>query len=263
MNTLTARGMVLDQEILFISDYVPASPLSEYLVDGTLSRDQVATVIDGIATALDAARLQGLPHLNLKPTNVLIATARGSLKVYVTDFGMARQTWSHVAMEVGEALPSDLLYVAPEQFSGHSHARSDIYSLGVIACALLGGLDGVATPNPGTLLWAHANGMPVETLKLDIFPDHLASVLASALARSPDDRPPSSTEFSEYLAEALIPEPGRLPAPVATLPRASDSRIGDSGTPPVTGVEILAIAVPAALVSFVVTVVVLRLVGLT
>ena len=88
-------------------------------------------IADGLAYAHD----RGIVHRDLKPENILI-TETGEVKV--ADFGLARSV--HIELHLtpsGEAVGTPY-YMSPEQVRGKgTDARSDIYSLGIIAFEML------------------------------------------------------------------------------------------------------------------------------
>jgi serine/threonine-protein kinase len=267
-NILVAREMITDRQVAFVSDYAPAISLAEYLASGvSVPVNDIVHIVEGIARALDAGASGGLWHLNLKPTNVLLdGNAHGTPRVYVTDFGMARQSWEHISLEVGEILPADLLFIPPECLSIAPHSRSDVYSLGAIAYSLLGGSNEAAALNPGVMLWAYANGLSLTVLNLEAFDDDVASILASATSRIPEERPASGLEFSTRLAEALglkRDEDATTTAVPVSLVGANG--IGDAVPANIRYASLFELFITAAvvtLVSCICTVLVLKLSGL-
>ena len=98
------------------------------------------SVVGQLAGALDCAHAAGIAHRDLKPSNVLV---RRDGIVKLTDFGLARPA---VDKNVGQSLTESRQivgtpqYMAPEQFLGErGDARSDLYSLGVLAYEMLTG----------------------------------------------------------------------------------------------------------------------------
>ncbi len=91
--------------------------------------EMIRQLLDGLGYAHEL----GVVHRDIKPSNILI-NDDGRLKL--TDFGIARID-SSTLTQVGEIMGSPG-YMSPEQFLGTDiDARSDIYSVGVIAYELL------------------------------------------------------------------------------------------------------------------------------
>lgn len=118
----------------------------EYAARGTL-RDRIAHDNDVVHNlrgnldlgiqlchALEHAHSRGLIHRDLKPANILIAED-GAAKL--TDFGIAKRggmigTAENAAMAAQQSSCAGTpVYMAPEQWSAHIDARTDLFALGV------------------------------------------------------------------------------------------------------------------------------------
>lgn len=94
------------------------------------------TAIDA-ARALDAAHRQGIVHRDIKPVNLLLGKALGTVKL--ADFGIAVDLESTRMTSTGTVLGT-VLYMAPEQIRGETSkidGRTDVYALGVTLFELL------------------------------------------------------------------------------------------------------------------------------
>ena len=92
----------------------------------------VAAIGMQAADALHYAHVHQTLHRDVKPANLLL-DSQGV--VWITDFGLAKALEQDQASQT--ALAGTLRYMAPEQFSGHVDARSDVYSLGLTLYELL------------------------------------------------------------------------------------------------------------------------------
>lgn len=130
--------------------------------------DRVADLVRQLARVLAEAHGRGLIHGALRPDSVIIQQTTGrSDYVRLTGIGLGDTPFS---LGAGP-------WVAPEQRDGQpADARSDLYTLGLMGRALLGGLspaEAAAGPLPGA-------------------PPKLLEVLDAICRRSPAQRPPSA-----------------------------------------------------------------------
>jgi eukaryotic-like serine/threonine-protein kinase len=159
-----------------------------------------------IARALAYAHELEIVHRDVKPHNVLLDSA-GAAKV--TDFGIARTLDVDEALTQTGAVMGTGQYLSPEQASGErGDERSDQYSLGVVMYELLTG----EVPYSGGSLMAiamrHVND-PVPSVREhrpEVSP-RLDSVVATAMAKSPEDRFPSMQAMVTALEACLAELP--------------------------------------------------------
>jgi eukaryotic-like serine/threonine-protein kinase len=177
---------------------------------GRLSPSDAVAVIEQVAAALDSAHQAGLVHRDVKPSNILVATARNF--VYLIDFGIARATADTSLTQTGHTMGT-LAYMAPERFRGTTDPRADVYSL---ACVLYECLTG-RRPYPGETveeqISAHLNTPPPQpsTMAPDVAPAFDA-VIARGMAKDPHDRYQTTTELANA-AKAALTSPINAPAP--------------------------------------------------
>jgi len=161
-------------------------------LSGMLSAENLAGVLKKAALALDHAHSKGLIHRNLTPDSLLL-NDDGDLKI--TGFEIARPA-QYLNSEPGQDL--DLLldsihYMSPELVKGDTlDARSDQYSLGVIAWQALTGALPFRADSPITLL---AN-IAFEAPELGGVSGAVVKTFERVLAKSPPDRFGSASEFA-------------------------------------------------------------------
>ena len=109
------------------------------LVGGrTLGWDEARRLCAPVAAALAHAHARGVVHRDLTPSNVLVE--RGTGRVVVTDFGLARLARGTTTAPVSGVLAGTPEYWAPEQASGaETGPATDLYSLGCILFQLISG----------------------------------------------------------------------------------------------------------------------------
>lgn len=188
-----------------------------------LRQETILVTLENMLEALDHAHATGVIHCDLKPSNVLISSVGrldgGPLaEVKISDFGMVRlvgETWVKTraersvgrSMSLGDlstllpidpdaetaALLGTYTYMSPEQRRGLSlDARSDLYSMGLMAYRLLTGEE----LSPGAL---------------GRLPRHLVPAwrefLAGALQEKPERRYPdvgSMRKALEHVEDQLV-----------------------------------------------------------
>ena len=105
--------------------------------NGNPSLENIAGLIDQIASALDAAHQQGVVHRDLKPANILL-DERGN--AYLSDFGIAKELGSDKDLTETSAILGTPAYISPEQVQGQQvSAQTDIYALGILVYELVVG----------------------------------------------------------------------------------------------------------------------------
>ncbi|HXO42356.1 MAG TPA: protein kinase [Thermoanaerobaculia bacterium] len=168
---------------------------------------RVKSILAEIASGLQEAHALGVVHRDLKPENVILTATR----LKILDFGIARMTgFDKRLTQVGFALGSPL-YMSPEQIQGITlDNRSDLYSLGVLAFALLIGHEPFDGANSTAIAIQHLQQPPPDlySLRPDL-PAGWGEVVTKLLAKRPDDR----YQSSEDVIAALMPLPVEPLAP--------------------------------------------------
>ena len=147
----------LPDAMFLAREFVDGGTLAEWIA-ATPDADLAlrASLFTQIANALEYAHRLGVPHLNLKPTNVLVS---GDVVVKIAGFGVAPLVDAISAASSTPVLASG--YAAPERLSGgHGDARTDVYGLAIVARDLFtGAISGGAsrTPEPPAALDAAAH----------------------------------------------------------------------------------------------------------
>jgi serine/threonine-protein kinase len=174
--------------LFMATEYVEGSNLAERLAEGvTWDLAGRASVVVQMLDALDFAGQLGVPHLNLKPTNVVIGPGHA---VKVGGFGVGSFVSRLAAASSAPASPVSR-YASPERARGEpGDQRSDVYSAALIARDVVLGSDaGAASPD-------YLDGPNVD-LGL------LQAVLARAVGANPDDRYPTAEALKLELLLAL------------------------------------------------------------
>ncbi len=176
---------------------------------------EVADIVTAVADALDYAHARGLLHRDVKPPNILLTNPeRGGRRLIVlADFGIARNAAEANGLTDTNVTVGTVNYASPEQLMGSKlDGRADQYSLAATAYHLLIGSPMFGSSNAAVVIGQHLNAPPPRLG--DVRPElaRLDPVLAKALAKNPDDRFRSCTEFANALRQAVEASPGPLPA---------------------------------------------------
>jgi streptogramin lyase len=200
----------LDGRLYLVMRYVEGSDLKALLREqGPLEPARAVAICAQLADALDAAHERGLVHRDVKPSNVLLDQHE---RAYLADFGLSRRLADHApGLAATESLGTPA-YVAPEQIRGDDvDGRADQYSLACLLYESLSGEPPFRRESELGVLWAHLEEEPPTLPALE-------EALAKGLAKDPETRFASCTEFVEAARQALgiaqPTRPSRLRLPV-------------------------------------------------
>jgi serine/threonine protein kinase len=169
----------------------------------------VSEVCRGLAHAHAASDAQQRPlniiHRDVSPSNILISRS-GDVKIM--DFGVARADLGLASLPEQDKgiLKGKLGYMSPEQVTGLPlDRRSDIFALGVVLfeCLTLKRLF-VGQNDVQTLLNVREADVEERFKRHSYLPRPIRAILARALAKSPDERFQTATDFQEAILDYLF-----------------------------------------------------------
>ncbi len=204
----------IDGRLFLDMRLVEAPDLATLLEEkGRLEPATAVHVITQIASALDAAHAQGLLHRDVKPSNILL-TAEGF--AYLIDFGIARGG-SDTTLTAAGVMIGTLAYMAPERLTlGETDARSDVYALACVLYECLAGTKPYRGDSVERQIAAHLTDEPPRPSAAGI-PAAFDPVIATGMAKKPEERYGSAGELAAAAQHALLPptapEPPPLPRP--------------------------------------------------
>jgi response regulator RpfG family c-di-GMP phosphodiesterase/tRNA A-37 threonylcarbamoyl transferase component Bud32 len=198
-----------DEELAYIvMELVNGKSLHQLLANGaTYSLTEIAEIIRSLLDGLGYVHEEGVVHRDLKPSNIMI-NSDGRIKV--CDFGIAH-TESSELTQLGDVLGS-LHYMSPEQFIGMSiDARSDLFSVGVIAYELLTGKKPFFG-NSATVMQQviYQREAPPSSINPLLTPE-IDAVIHKALEKNSDKRFQTAREFSDAFVKAVSASTGNVP----------------------------------------------------
>ena len=204
--------------IYLAMEYVDGEPLTEVLArERALPPERAAEIVRQTGEALSAAHDLGIVHRDLKPDNIMLARDRdGGDLVKVVDFGIAKAA----GVEAQKVTRTGLVigtpeYMSPEQIAGDPlDARSDVYSLGLVACTLFTGrLPFLSrTAQESVIMRLTDPPKTLAELRGDLsWPPVVQEVMDRALQRDAAHRFGSAREFGRALHDAVAGLPVSLP----------------------------------------------------
>ncbi|OMC43108.1 serine/threonine protein kinase [Mycobacterium sp. IS-2888] len=193
---------------LWISmDYVEGTDAAELLRTqhpSGMPKSQVLEIISAVADALDYAHSRGLLHRDVKPSNILLTEAAPRRRILLADFGIARELGEISGLTATNMLVGTTAYCAPEQLQGADlDGRADQYALGCTAFNLLTGSAPFHHSNPAVVITQHLSTPPPHVSERRPELADLDGALAKALAKKPDDRYATCSDFAAALGSQL------------------------------------------------------------
>ncbi|HEX5899761.1 MAG TPA: serine/threonine-protein kinase [Solirubrobacteraceae bacterium] len=210
-HVIPIQGMGEIEGQLYIATRLTESTLKDLIVAGPIPVDDAIAILAAVADALDAAHAAGVIHRDIKPANVLMDPGP---RVYLTDFGLARDPTGFALTAPGQVLGT-IDYMAPELLEGvRIGPATDIYALACLAVEVFTGQVPFLRDNDAATTYAHVMGTPPSVSeRRPELPAALDDVIATGMAKSPDDRPATAGTLVADMLRALDrPQPVGLVA---------------------------------------------------
>ncbi|MCR2801435.1 protein kinase [Microbacterium sp. zg-Y818] len=178
-----------------VMEYCSRPTLAETYPHRTVSVPELLQTLVRLCGAVETAHRAGILHRDIKPANVLTTDYGWPA---LTDFGL-----SSLAGAAADAAGVSVPWAAPELVSGRGFdARSDVYALAATAYTVLAGRTPFEDPRARTDLTAHVTRVLTEAVPpigRDDVPIALERLIITALAKDPDRRSQTASEFARTL----------------------------------------------------------------
>lgn len=252
-------GSTPDGILYFVMEFLHGGSVADRLAaEGAMAPPRASHIVEQVCGSLEEAHGRGIVHRDLKPDNVVLIDRAGHKDfVKVLDFGIAKRTSAPDSEESRLTQQGMVVgtppYMSPEQFAGRDvDARSDIYSLGVMAYEMLTG----KLPFKANTAWEWAAQhltsppIPIESLvEGQRVPQPMRDAIRRALAKSPDERFQTVGSFVEafsgaaaasspdFLGETVSVRKTELAPPIGVARTVGDLAPQVGGAPPLGGVS--------------------------
>lgn len=204
-----------------VMDFIAGVTLRQLLERGRLPPARVVAIARQLLAGVAHAHAQGIIHRDLKPENLILGDSAGLADhVRILDFGLAK-------LRDGPAMTSGLAigtpsYMSPEQAGapGDIDGRTDIYAIGILLFEMLAGRKPFVSDKVADILVMHRDTPPPSlraTVPAAKISAELEAVVNKALAKTPDARFSTATEFAQALDHipeaAAVRAAGHFPGP--------------------------------------------------
>ncbi len=189
--------------LYYVSPYVPGGSLRDRLDrEKRLPIDEAVRISVEVGTGLDYAHRNGFVHRDVKPENILFADGHALL----ADFGIARVRAgpNSEPLTKGGITLGTPEYMSPEQASGADDigASTDLYALGCVIYEMLAGHPPFRGSSTLSIMARHVTEKPkpLRTIRPEV-PPHVEHAVARALAKMPEQRFATVSEFTAALQQ--------------------------------------------------------------
>jgi len=170
-----------------VLEYFPGGTLKQK-IGGLVAWQEAARLLLPIARGVEYAHNRGVIHRDIKPANILM-TEDG--EPTLSDFGIAKlfQGDKTTTLTGSGAAIGTPEYMAPEQWTGQTGPKSDMYSLGVILYEMVTGRRPYIADTPGgVFLKQVTEPLPLPGEIVPDLPESVERFLLKTLAKEPADR---------------------------------------------------------------------------
>jgi eukaryotic-like serine/threonine-protein kinase len=184
-----------------VMEFVPGGTIERFCAaDELLPVEQTVEIVFKCARALSYAHMQGVTHRDIKPGNLLYASAPTDVRI--SDFGLALNVGAETTQITGVGSPA---YMSPEQIREElvDH-KTDIYSLGVVMYQMLAGKLPFHGTNKFSMIYQITQfDPPPPSSHRSAVPESLDRIVRRAMHKDAAARYQNGDELAEALVQAL------------------------------------------------------------
>ncbi len=207
VTTIYDFGVTDDGTPYIVQEFLTGDDLDKVIKKrAVMSLQSKVDILVDICEGLGYAHAAGIIHRDIKPSNIRILDD-GSVKIM--DFGIAKSMVSPSTLTQTGITLGTASYLAPEQIRGETlDARTDIFSLGVLAYELLTGQKPFSGDHISTVLYRIMNEIPPRPGEIDpAIPRTLETAIGKALEKDRTLRYASCADLKADLAASLRSAP--------------------------------------------------------
>lgn len=207
--TVLDHGRDADGNLFYTMEFIRGMTLTQWVEQhGPLPPARALRILRQICAAVGTLHARQLLHRDIKPDNVIAYAAHGDYDlIKLLDFGLIRDLENTASRDLtrNARIVGTPAFMAPERLLDPRRIdpRTDLYGIGCIAFYLLVGRRPFEAKQDGDLVQQvqHVPAPAVSSLSVFPIPLALDAIIASALAKRPEDRPASAEAFDAALRE--------------------------------------------------------------
>ena len=183
--------------VYYVMEYIGGGSLDDYILrEKRLGQDETIRIARQIGTSLSFMHTQGMLHLDLKPSNIML---KETGDIVLIDFGLSKQYDANGIPESSTTVGGGTPGYAPIERAHYHEGKGfpvtmDIYALGGTMYKML---TGRRPPEASEIL---NNGFPLEELQAHQVTDRLSACIKKAMEPRKSDRYQSVRELIGALA---------------------------------------------------------------
>jgi eukaryotic-like serine/threonine-protein kinase len=170
--------------------------LQTHLKTASISPAEAVDICRQLLAGVAALHAGGIIHRDLKPNNVILEREGRQLRVFIMDFGLARQHGAETTLLGPGMIAGTPGYMAPEMLRGERPTKAtDLFALGVVLHQVLTGEHPIESERGTTL-------SPSPSLRSAQAPAELVTVIESFLSADPAVRSSAFERFAPGVGSA-------------------------------------------------------------